>query len=525
MIGRLLLVAAVAACAAIGWIFRDTQVLLDQPGSDIDQAVYAHDDSPYTSMTWVGSPNGNYCQMRFFDKIEGGVCMHPSWAELVKLHDPRLAHLDPHAPEPPAPAAKSWPYDAPPDPGTLSNSAYVRLFPLAVLLNNDLVDAAGGDPRATQPHVLVVGLGSAAGIAVLAHHFPRIAITVVDIDAKVVDIVRAHYPLIHWLSEQRLPDGMPRLDFHIGDARQFIRAQGQQHARPYDAIILDAYTAGSTIPPHLMTREFFGECANVLTPHGILLANVIGCYGHLEDGQVVGDKHRVLGGAIRTFRAAGLTHVINFPIVYPWESPGSVAEHPDITRNNIVACSRDAIEPVPVDDHRWDRLNAFTLFPELPLHTWVLRGYQLSRNDEAHWATARMDAAAVEAYAPTFPGVLGTLTDTGGYKSYYKVDQANADLVRQAVKQYADAHLHGKVPLHWDESADVLMYTELDCVASARASFANSVAIAHDVSHHGGQALVGDIDWSDPHRASDGAIIADAPLFTDQRPNADILNH
>ena len=54
-----------------------------------------------------------------------------------------------------------------------------------------------------------------------------------------------------------------------------LSSQGDEH---FDLIILDAYTSGSTIPPHLMTRGIFADLARHLDPGGIVLSNIIGSY-------------------------------------------------------------------------------------------------------------------------------------------------------------------------------------------------------------------------------------------------------
>ncbi len=526
MIWKLCAMLAFAASFLIGYVERDRQYRLDGSFQACDQAVFAHADSAYTSMTWVASQVDDYAQLRFFDKVEGGICLHPSWQELIALKDPRLAHLVP-AVKPTAEAPQAgWPFEWTPDPGTVSNSPYVRLFPVGILLNRALMDPAKGDAHAVTARALVVGMGSGAGIAVLAHHFPGLAITVVDIDRKVVDIDCRHYPLIRWLSEQKLADGQPRLQFVISDARQFIESQGRHGAPLYDLIVLDAYTAGSTIPPHLMTQEFFTSCADVLAPHGCLVANVIGCYGTLSNGAIVGAKHRVLGGAIRTFRAAGLTHVMNFPVLMPWEKPGQKDIDVGQDRNNIVACSRDPIEPRGRDDATWARLEAFQLFQEVPLDTYLSRTYFL-HSDAENWSSAKVDATVLEADDPTLARGFKPSNADPAYHTSYSEDETVIKSARDRVIAWAAAKRGGRIPYAWDEVHErtVLMSMDIDVVAYARATYLSSVTIARDASRNGGEALVGPIGEGDEHHAPESAIISDAPIFTDQRPNADILNH
>ena len=82
---------------------------------------------------------------------------------------------------------------------------------------------AGGDPRQAKVNILIIGLGSGVGAALLAHHYPEASIVALDIDQVVIDMVRDYYPLLAWLEGAHLPpeqreaqrprtsDGRPRL--------------------------------------------------------------------------------------------------------------------------------------------------------------------------------------------------------------------------------------------------------------------------------------------------------------------------
>ncbi|MBA2481206.1 MAG: fused MFS/spermidine synthase [Planctomycetes bacterium] len=527
---RLLGVAIFAAALLTGFTMRDTQYRLDAKRTAFDQAALDHRDSAYTSMTWVASRSENYFQLRFFDKVEGGICLSPSWEDLAALaaKEPTLAHLVPTGGRPTmAEPNRTWPHTWRPDPGTLSNSPYVRLFPLSVLLNEKLVTDAGGDPRQAKPRILVVGLGSGAGIGVLAHHFPQASITVVDIDRKVIEMVRDHFPLIRWLSDQKRDDGEPRLRLEARDARQFIQFHDLARSKPFDVVILDAYTAGSTIPSHLMTTEFFADCARVLTPDGIVLANIIGSYGlpNGATGEIVGLKHRVLGGAIRSFRAAGLTSVLNFPVIRVWETPSNFNLKEG--RNNIVVCSRKALEPA-ANKVAWERLKAFVPWPELQIGRHVTRQYYIGKAKEEDFLTAMVDAKIIDDAHPTLAKRLAlSVPDKDALLGYSVSAIEDTSLVEQARRTVLDwAKTNGqKIPSHWDEQGgDKLVLIDTDWVKYARDTVRTSVIAGRDIDKHGGDALVGAVDWTDPKRASPNAIISDAPLFTDQRPNADILN-
>ena len=158
---------------------------------------------------------------------------------------------------------------------------------------------------------MVIGLGSGVGISLLAHHFPEASIAVVDIDQVVIEMVLDHYPFIAWLSQQKTSDGRPRLkmgDDEAIDARQYIRHADLRNDddRKYDMVIVDAFTDGSTIPPHLMTKEFYKEIKDAMHEDGVILSNVIGSY--------TGPKNKVVGGSLLAQRKAGLenTYIIHW---------------------------------------------------------------------------------------------------------------------------------------------------------------------------------------------------------------------
>ncbi|MBA3936938.1 MAG: fused MFS/spermidine synthase [Planctomycetes bacterium] len=521
-------ITAMVAAAVTGYTLQDEPYRLRAAFQAADQAALDHRDSPYSNITWVASADENYLQLRFFDRVEGGVCLHPSWGELIALagKDPHLAHLVPKPEDlPKLPAGPMWPYNWLPDPGTVSNSAYVRLFPAGVLLNQKVMAAAGGDWRAAAPRVMVIGLGSGIGIATLAHHFPKAAITVVDIDQAVIDMVRDHYPLMRWLTTQKLADGSPRLRFVARDARQYLQYDATRE-KAYDLIVLDAYTSGSTIPPHLMTREFFAQCAAVLDESGMVLANVIGSYE--RDPQSPGDKRLVTGGAVRTFRAAGLASVWNFPILSSNESPGSFNDTHQ--RNNIVIASRRKLGPHD-NAAGWDRLRGFTLYPELPLGTWMTDSYILIDSEHSRYASAWVPAsllgatdAKLRARMEPEKNAPDAMTAPLSRRSS---DRELMDQVFAAVAQTYLGH-HLPLPKGWDDrgGANALERRESDWVAFARETFRVSVATAKDSNKHSGEALTGDLPEGRERDAMvPNWIIPDAPLFTDQMPNADIYNN
>ncbi len=518
-----IIIAVVAI--VIGVVFQDQAFRLQSFGYG-EQHALDHRDSAYSSITWVVCETDNFQQLRFFDRVEGGICLRPSWDDLITLakKDPSLSHIVP-APDykiTPGKPGPYWPQKTVPNPGMVTNSPYIRLFPLGVLLNQDLINKAGGDITKAAPKILVIGLGSGIGIANLAFHFPNAQITVVDIDQVVEDMVKDHYPFINWLLTQKLPDGSPRLRFEVRDARQYIRFDAKRETesgRAYDLLILDAYTSGSTIPPHLMTREFFVQCADILTDDGIIFANVIGSY--------TGEKRLVSGGAMRTFRAAGLTQLWNFPIVLTGEGPGNFEDNR--SRNNIVVCSRK-----PLDPHNnaagWERIKSFVPYPQLSPGMSVSAGYIMANMHTKSFTTAMFPADIVDSFAPNVKAKLISHQTTGTSVQYPMSwgsnDQSVIDQVLRAVDDAVAKGTVSGMPYGWDDRKSMTMVQrrETDWVLAARETFRISVQLARDPKF-GGDALVGPLEEERAKITKPNWIITEAPLFTDQMPNADIYNN
>ncbi len=488
-----------------------------------EQHPLDHRDSAYSSITWMVSTDDNFIQLKFFDRVEGGICLRPTWDDLITLagKDPSLRHLvpDPASRPKPGKPGVAWPHAWQPDQGTVTNSSYIRLFPLGVLLNQALMTKAGGDVQKVDPKIMVIGLGSGVGIANLAHHFPNASITVVDIDQVVEDMVRDHYPLLAWLLTQKLPNGEPRLRFEVRDARQFVRFDAKREQRPYDMIVLDAYTSGSTIPPHLMTVEFFRQCADVLSEDGIIFANVIGSY--------TGDKRLVSGGAMRSLRAAGLTHLWNFPVLLPGEGPGTLNQKQ--SRNNIVVCSRKALDPSG-NAAGWERLKHFEPYPQIPRGMSQNAGYILITSANKQYSSALVPADVIDGAAPTLRSRMTAQTAPPNQLQYPLTwrteDRALIDVAFRAVDEAVAKGRLKQMPFGWKQRQQVGMMErrETDWVLAARELFRTAVLVARDPSY-GGEALVGPLEAERAAITKPNWIITEAPLFTDQMANADIFNN
>ncbi len=130
--------------------------------------------------------------------------------------------------------------------------------------------------------VLIIG-GGDGGMAREALRHPVEQVTMVEIDAGVVDFSKAYLPMV---SDGAFDD--PRLDLTIADGADFVR--GQKAA--YDVIIVD-----STDPVGpgevLFSEHFYGHCSRALREGGILVTQ--NGVPFMQGGE--------LAGTIRAFRS------------------------------------------------------------------------------------------------------------------------------------------------------------------------------------------------------------------------------
>ncbi|HET7707556.1 MAG TPA: fused MFS/spermidine synthase [Thermoanaerobaculia bacterium] len=107
--------------------------------------------------------------------------------------------------------------------------------------------------------VLAIGLGGGTSARQFTEYYPDVTFEAVEIDPVVADAAQKYFGV----------QPGERLRIHIGDGRTFVRKSSQR----YDMISVDAYTRGrygSTIPPHLVTKEFFEEVSKRLEDNGIV---------------------------------------------------------------------------------------------------------------------------------------------------------------------------------------------------------------------------------------------------------------
>jgi hypothetical protein len=123
--------------------------------------------------------------------------------------------------------------------------------------------------------ILVLG----AGGFTLSHREPANRYTYVDID-----------PAIRTIAERDFLREPARGEFVAADARRFVI----ETKRRYDAVVVDVYSARTSIPGHLVTREFWRDTRHALKPGGVMLANLI------LDGQLASPYARNLLATIES---------------------------------------------------------------------------------------------------------------------------------------------------------------------------------------------------------------------------------
>ncbi|THF59355.1 fused MFS/spermidine synthase [Pseudothauera rhizosphaerae] len=112
------------------------------------------------------------------------------------------------------------------------------------------------DMGLTGRRILVLG----AGGFTLSHRTTENDYLYVDID-----------PAVRELAERDFLGEPIRGEFIVADARRFVARSAER----FDVVVVDAYSALTNIPAHLVTREFWRDTRRVLTPDGTMFANLI----------------------------------------------------------------------------------------------------------------------------------------------------------------------------------------------------------------------------------------------------------
>lgn len=172
-------------------------------------------------------------------------------------------------------------------------------------------------------NVLFIGLGGGTGPKRFVHDYPQVYVEAVDVDPVVVDVAQKYF---------QVQPG-PRLKLHVQDGRAFIKRTSQI----YDLIVLDAYTRnryGSTIPPHLTTREYFQQLRQRLSPQGCLVYNCTGS----ETSAITRALYKTIATAFSQQYLFDTESSLNTVFV-AWNGQGS-----RLTRERMVARARNLVQ-------------------------------------------------------------------------------------------------------------------------------------------------------------------------------------
>ena len=134
--------------------------------------------------------------------------------------------------------------------------------------------------------VLLIGLGAASLPKYLYRNRPRAALTVVEIDAAVVDAAAQYF---------KLPEDPRRLAIEIADGHDYVTATD----RRYDLIVVDGYDAKCRVGM-LDTLPFYCACRARLTDSGLLVTNFL-------------NRHRGLAGSMKRLDEAFDARVCALP--------------------------------------------------------------------------------------------------------------------------------------------------------------------------------------------------------------------
>jgi spermidine synthase len=156
---------------------------------------------------------------------------------------------------------------------------YTEYFQMPFLWNPDI------------KHVLMAGLGGGSTQRAYQHYFTNVTVDTVEIDPVVVEVATNYFHVTETTHSR----------IHTNDARVFLN----RSTNHYDVILMDAYSTtppyGSSLPPHLTTKEFFTLASAHLTTNGVLGYNVI--------GQITGSRENLVAALYRTMKEV-------FPQVY-----------------------------------------------------------------------------------------------------------------------------------------------------------------------------------------------------------------
>jgi len=141
-------------------------------------------------------------------------------------------------------------------------------------------------------HILMVGLGGGSLAKFCYRRFPHARITVLELRADVIA-----------LREQFcVPPDDARFTVVRADAAQYLAGAAGTRAR-VDVLLVDGFTAAG-LPPALGSARFYADCRRVLSPGGVLAANMFSYDARY--GAMLGRLDWVFGGHVcRLDKVAG----------------------------------------------------------------------------------------------------------------------------------------------------------------------------------------------------------------------------
>ncbi|MEQ1862503.1 MAG: fused MFS/spermidine synthase [Chthoniobacteraceae bacterium] len=143
--------------------------------------------------------------------------------------------------------------------------------------------------------------------------FPDARITAVEIDPEVIGVGRRYFRLAEFANIHAV----------AADARRYLRTSDDR----FDFVFGDAYNGVQFVPPHLVTREFFGEVGARLKPGGVFVMNLI--------ATAQGGGSQLFWRVMNGVRAA-------FPHTQLY---GTKAHNPAEQQNFIIVASAEPLEP------------------------------------------------------------------------------------------------------------------------------------------------------------------------------------
>ncbi len=167
--------------------------------------------------------------------------------------------------------------------------------------------------------VLLIGLGGGTHARQFRLRYPDITVDAVDVDPEILDVAQRFFGV--------RPDA--RLRLHARDGRAFLKSSFEK----YDLISIDAYTRtryGSTIPPHLVTKEFFEEAAAHLTDGGVV-------HYHLfqdRDAPFSRAMYKTLASVFPAVRVFGATELIARNAPTHWSARDLIERAAPLRRHN-----------------------------------------------------------------------------------------------------------------------------------------------------------------------------------------------